>query len=62
VSLEECLKRGLIKRDLGPTERVSSSLRAAERLLRSAERNFEIEDYEMVEIAAYNSAFHSIRP
>ncbi len=61
MNFEECLKRGLIKRDLGATERVRSSLRVAERFLESAKRNFEIEDYEMVEIAAYNSAFHSMR-
>ncbi len=33
----------------------------AERFLRSARRNFEIEDYEMVELAAYNSSFHTMR-
>ncbi|ACS89087.1 MAG TPA: HEPN domain-containing protein [Thermococcaceae archaeon] len=42
-------------------ERVKSSIEIARRFLKSAERTFEIGDYVMVEIAAYNSAFHSVR-
>lgn len=61
MRFDECLDKGMIKRDPKATERVGTSLDAAERFLRSAERNFEIEEYEMVEIAAYNSAFHSAR-
>ena len=61
MRLKECLKKGLIKKDPRAPERIESSLETAERFLRSAERNFEIEEYEMAEIAAYNSAFHSAR-
>jgi len=61
MRFDECLDKGMIKRDPKATERVGTSLDAAERFLRSARRNFEIEEYEMVEIAAYNSAFHSAR-
>jgi len=61
MRLNECLKKGLIKKDQRAPERIESSLKIAERFLRSAERNFEIEEYEMAEIAAYNSAFHSAR-
>ena len=61
MRLDECLDKGLIKKDLRVTERVESSLVTSESFLRSAERNFEIEEYEMTEIAAYNSAFHSAR-
>ena len=57
MSFEDCLRKGLIKKDFSAVERVKSSLEIAERFLRSARRNFEIEDYEMVEIAAYNSPF-----
>ena len=42
-------------------DRVEKSLKIAERFLRSAEKNREIEENEMAEIAAYNSAFHSVR-
>ncbi|MEA2046217.1 MAG: HEPN domain-containing protein [Euryarchaeota archaeon] len=49
------------KKDPRAPERVESSLEIAERFLRSAERNLEIEEHEMAEIAAYNSAFHSAR-
>lgn len=61
MKFEECLRRGLIKRDPSTTERVKSSIEIAKRFLKSAERTFEIGDYIMVEIAAYNSVFHSIR-
>ena len=57
----ECLSEGLIKRDPRAAERIENSLKIAERFLRSAERNLEIEEYEMAEIAAYQSAFHSAR-
>jgi uncharacterized protein (UPF0332 family) len=33
----------------------------AERFLRSSNRNLEIDEYEMAEMAAYNSAFHAAR-
>ena len=61
MNFEDCVKKGLIKRDPTVVERIGNSLEIAERFLKSAKRNFELEDYEMVEIAAYNSAFHSMR-
>jgi uncharacterized protein (UPF0332 family) len=61
MRLEECLEKGLIKKDLLACERVESSLMIAERFLRSSRRNLEINEYEMAEIAAYNSAFHAGR-
>ncbi|USS41080.1 HEPN domain-containing protein [Thermococcus aggregans] len=61
MKFEECLRRGLIKHDPSAIERVKSSIEIARRFLKSAERTFEIGDYVMVEIAAYNSAFHSVR-
>jgi uncharacterized protein (UPF0332 family) len=33
----------------------------AERFLRSSRRNLEIDEFEMAEMAAYNSAFHAAR-
>ena len=61
MRFEECLERGLIKSDPQASRRIESSLEAAGRFLRSAERNLEIEEYEMAEIAAYNRTFHSAR-
>jgi uncharacterized protein (UPF0332 family) len=61
MRFEECIDKGLIKKDLLASERVESSLMIAERFLRSSRRNLEINEYEMAEIAAYNSAFHAGR-
>jgi uncharacterized protein (UPF0332 family) len=61
MRFEECLDKGLIKKDLLANERVESSLMIAERFLRSSRCNPEIDKYEMAEIAAYNSAFHAGR-
>ena len=61
MRLEECIDKGLIKEDPLASERVESSLMIAERFLRSSNRNLEINEYEMAEIAAYNSAFHAAR-
>ena len=61
MRFEECIDKGLIKKDLLASERVESSLMIAERFLRSSRRNLEIDEYEMAEIASYNSAFHAGR-
>ena len=61
MRFEECLDKGLIKEDPLAGERVESSLMIAERFLRSSSRNLEIDEYEMAEMAAYNSAFHAAR-
>jgi uncharacterized protein (UPF0332 family) len=61
MRFEECLDKGLIKEDPSAGERVESSLAIAERFLRSSNRNLEIDEFEMAEMAAYNSAFHAAR-
>ena len=61
MRFEQCLEKGQIKKDPRATLRVENSLEIAERFFHSAKRNLEIEEYEMAEIAAYNSAFHSGR-
>ncbi len=61
MRFEDCLEEGLIKRNPRAMERVAGSLEIAERFLKSAGRTLEIDEYEMAEIAAYNSAFHSAR-
>ena len=57
----ECVDRGLIRADSKARERVAGSLESAARFLRAAEKNVAIEEYEMAHLAAYNSAFHSVR-
>ena len=61
MRFEECLDKGLIKEDPSADERVESSLAIAERFLRSSSRNLEIDEFEMAEMAAYNSSFHAAR-
>jgi len=58
---KECLEEGLIKRNKEAPKRVSKSIEIAERFFESAKRNFEIEEYEMAVMGAYNSLFHSSR-
>ncbi len=58
---QECVDRGLIRSDPRALERIPGSLASAVRFLRAAEKNVAIEEYEMAHLAAYNSAFHSVR-
>ena len=57
----DCVDRGLIRADPGAVERLPGSLASAARFLSAAEKNVAIEEYEMAHLAAYNSAFHSVR-
>lgn len=50
MNFEECIKKGLIRRDS-----------TAGRFLKSAKRTMEIEEYNVAEIAAYLAAFHATR-
>lgn len=61
MNFGECWKKGLIKKDASVSANIKGSVKSAERFLNSAKNNFGINDFEMVELAAYNSAFHSAR-
>ena len=61
MNFNDCLSKGLIRKDKTAPERVNKSLEIAERFLTSSKKNLEIEELEMVEIASYNSIFHSSR-
>ncbi len=61
MRFEECLNKGLIKKDSDAPKRVNNSLEIAERFLKSSRKNLEIEEHEMAELGAYNSIFHSAR-
>ena len=58
---QDCVDRGLIRADPKALERIPGSLASATRFLSAAEKNVAIEEYEMAHLAAYNSAFHSVR-
>jgi uncharacterized protein (UPF0332 family) len=61
MNFKDCLRNGLIKKDPSTKDRVKKSIEIAIRFLESAKKNLEIEEFEMAEIAAYNSIFHSAR-
>lgn len=61
IRWRECLKKGLIRPDPTAKNRVPGSLETAGRFLHAAEKTLAIDEYEMAQIAAYNSAFHSAR-
>jgi uncharacterized protein (UPF0332 family) len=61
MNFKDCLSKRLLRKDNSAPERVKKSLEIAERFLSSANKNIEIEELEMSEIASYNSIFHSAR-
>lgn len=61
MNFTECEERGYIRRDASAPSRVTGSLDSADRFLAAARKNIGIKEFEMAEIAAYNSAFHSAR-
>ena len=61
MNFENCLNKGLIRKEKSAPLRVKKSLEIADRFLSSAQKNIEINELEMSEIASYNSIFHSAR-
>lgn len=61
MNFHECLEEGYIKKDESTKIRVENSIKLAEKFLHAAEKNLEINENTMGEIAAYNSTFHSLR-
>lgn len=61
MNFEDCLRQGLIKKNVNVRGRVKSSVEIAEKFLISATKNFKIKEDEMCVIAAYNSLFHCCR-
>jgi len=58
MSFEDCLRKGLIRRSETAGEKVEQSLLLADRFLKSARKNLEMEEYEVCEIISYNAIFH----
>jgi len=61
MNMNDCLSKGYIKPDPKAAERIPSSLEVAERFLISAQKNLNINEYEMSELASYNTIFHAAR-
>lgn len=61
MNFKECLSKGMIRKDTSAPQRVQKSIEIADRFLYSAKKNIEIEEFEMAELASYNSIFHSAR-
>ncbi len=61
MTFEECLEKGLIKKSESARERVEQSLSLGDRFLKSAHKNFGMEEYEVCEIICYNALFHYAR-
>lgn len=61
MSYEDCLRKGLIKKDQSVTGRIPLSLKTAERFLDEAKGNFKMKYYDVCELLAYSSCFHAAR-
>jgi len=61
MNFEDCIKKGLIKREPEAKSWVKKEIDTAERFLKSAKRTMGIEEYDVAELAAYLSAFHATR-
>lgn len=59
--IEDCFKKGLLRKGKASKDKTKNSIKLAERFLNSAKVNLEIEEHEMAFIALYNSMFHSAR-
>ena len=59
--IDELFRKGLLKRAPAARNRIAKSLQAAERYLGDAKKNYEIEAYNIVVIAAYSAMFHAAR-
>jgi len=61
MSLEDCKKRGLIRKNDNSYKRVEKELFSAEHFLKSAIKVFHIKEYDLAIISCYNSCFHFLR-
>jgi uncharacterized protein (UPF0332 family) len=61
MNFNECLSKGHIKPDPLACERIPGSLEVAQRFLTSAKKTLDIKEYEMSELASYNTIFHAAR-
>lgn len=61
VKWQQCRAEGLIRHDPRAPDRVAISLQSAARFAEAAEKNIAIAEFEMAQLAAYNSAFNAAR-
>ena len=61
MNFKECISKGYLRKDTSAPKRVTKSLEIAHRFLESSKNTKEIKEYELAEIASYNSIFHAAR-
>lgn len=61
MSFDDCVGRGLIKRSSDAQQRIKQSVALGDGFLKSARKNFEISEYVVCELIAYNALFHYAR-
>lgn len=61
MDFSDCLEKGLLKENVDAKNRVSTSIKTAEKFMNAARKNFEIEEFETCLIMSYNSIFHICR-
>jgi uncharacterized protein (UPF0332 family) len=61
MSFDNCLKKGMIKKSESTKEKIEQSIVFGDKFLKSAKKNFDIEELEVCEIISYNALFHYAR-
>jgi len=61
MNVEECVQKGLLKKERPDLARAKASLEIAQRKLEIAEREFAAEIYENALVTAYTAMFHTAR-
>lgn len=61
MSFDDCVEKGLLRKSSDAVGRVIQSVSMGDRFLRSAEKNYDIEEFEVSEMVAYTALFHYAR-
>ncbi|OIO21998.1 DNA-binding protein [Candidatus Micrarchaeota archaeon CG11_big_fil_rev_8_21_14_0_20_47_5] len=61
MTFEDCESKGLIRKSENAKDRVKQSLALGSKFLKSAQKNFQMDENEICEIIAYNALFHYAR-
>ena len=61
MTIEDCKRRGLIKKNPNAPKRIEKEIISAEHFLKSAENISKIDEFDLVIISSYNSCFHFLR-
>jgi len=61
MTFEDCVKKGLIRKSENAKEKIEQSLSFGDKFLKAAEKNIDMEEFEVSEIVSYNALFHYAR-